>query len=201
MFTIDVDVNTREVSAQLATDGKNLRRVAGAFLTRVAIGAKREIEDKIPADMDRPTPFTQRSLRFKSATQSRLQAEVYVLPIQAEYLYRLVQPGERIPQRRFIFVPAQAQRSNRYGNMPKARRRRILSSDELTVRPQGQRLLAFLKRGRRSEYVGVFVPRTLYPVRRWPFHRRAEDAFVQNAEAALTEAWNRYFRQGSVRAR
>ena len=198
---IRIDVDTRGATAALATDPARLRQVASAFLTRIAIRAKGEIEEALPRDIDRPTPFTQRSLRFKSSTKSTLTSSVYVLPIQAEYLYRLVVPGERIPLGRFVFVPALAQRTNRYGNMPKARRRRVLADEQLQVKRSGNRLLAFLKKGRRSEYVGVFVPRTRYPVKRWPFHRRAEEAFARHAERELRIAWDRFFREGRTSAR
>lgn len=69
-------------------------------------------------DLDRPTPFTMRSVYQTRASKRRLFNEVGIKDIQAGYLKWQVMGGTRGAKRRAIPVPV-GQKLNRYGNMPR----------------------------------------------------------------------------------
>jgi len=101
-----------------------------------------EVEQKL----DRPTPFTKKGTYVRRATKARPVAEVGYKPIQAAYLRKQYEGGTRRPKRRAILVP-EAQRLNKYGNMPKGAVAKVLARSDTFVASRKKRRTAHLKPG------------------------------------------------------
>jgi len=70
-----------EAAFRADMEGFSERRIKAALataLTRTAVEAKAAADAELMRSIDRPTPYTQRSLFVRTATASRLFAEVYV---------------------------------------------------------------------------------------------------------------------------
>lgn len=86
-------------------------------LTATANAGQAEEEKALPSAFDRPTPFTMRAIAIRPATKTKLQAEVYVRPIQAKYLGLQEEGGIRRPKKRALVNPVGV-KLNQYGNIP-----------------------------------------------------------------------------------
>jgi hypothetical protein len=79
----------------LEQDKKQMRFAGALALTRTAKRAA-EVEKRMAKNqLDKPTPFTLRGFRFDKATKTTLQARVYIMPIQSQYLAWQVAGGRR----------------------------------------------------------------------------------------------------------
>lgn len=83
------------VLKEFENDKKQMRFAAAVALTRTAKAAAEEEKQEASRKLEEPTPFTLRGIRFDKATKQNLQARVYVMPIQAEYMHWQVEGGTR----------------------------------------------------------------------------------------------------------
>jgi hypothetical protein len=145
-------------SLQLAVQQMSARRLNAALataLTRTAVETKAVLTDRLARDLDRPTPYTLRSLYTKPARADALQAEVYFKDDLAgsgtpatKYLLPQVEGGARHVKRferalqaagampaGWHAVPGAAARLDAYGNVSKGQITQILSQvgTELTA--------------------------------------------------------------------
>ena len=118
-------------------------------LTKTVTDGKRALDARLTKDIDRPTPFTKRAIAYTKATKTRLEASVFIQPIQSEYLKFQVLGGKRTKSAgKPIFIPSKQTRTNQYGNMPRGKvgklsaRGKTSKSDSL--------ILESYKRGRRG---------------------------------------------------
>jgi hypothetical protein len=95
-------------------------------LTKTAKAVAGDVSRSFERTLDRPTPFTKKSMGTSPATKQRPVARVFVKRIQAEYLRLQETGGTRRPVRRAILMPA-AIRLNRYGNIARGAIRRLLA--------------------------------------------------------------------------
>lgn len=206
---MEIRVDTRELKAlagtgpgsllRTARDYKNVQR---SFLSSLAFEARDWHTDEIPKHIDRPNPFTQRAMGWQAATTQKAYSEVFVKPLQAEYLYRLVEPGVRKPQRKYIFIPARELRRNPYGNMPRALRRRVLGAGNLVTQEVGRVKLIRARTGPQRGLVGIFARQTLYRKKRWDFPRLSEVFYTGHYKQIFARQYARYeAKQRGVRLR
>jgi hypothetical protein len=76
----------------------------------------------IVRELDRPTPFTIKGVRWQGASKNdfktgRLHSRVYLMPTQAEYLRYQIEGDTRTPKGTAIGVPTSNVKLNRYGNL------------------------------------------------------------------------------------
>ncbi len=90
---------------------------AALALTRAAAATRAELPAVVEAVLDRPTPFTRAAFAFTPARKDRLEASVYIRPIQAEYLRYQVEGGTRRPKRIALRLPAVVDLTE-HGNLP-----------------------------------------------------------------------------------
>ena len=174
-LTLTVRHNAKDVESFYRQLPAVQSRIAADTLTTLAVQSKENQEQLLPRDLDRPTPFTLRSMVSYRASTTRLESGVFVKDRQAEYLHRLTGTGQRVrrPRGRAIFIPAKAQRTNRYGNMPRARRRSALSSAQTFTRTRGGRVGVYRRNGKGLERLGTFATETRYNRRYWRFYENA----------------------------
>lgn len=103
----------------------SLRKAARKFPAAFAEGLNvtlAEIEKKELIEMerklDRPTPFTKKAFGKFRAKPTKLNAVLYIKPIQASYLKYTIEGGI-LPSN---ITPTRAARLNKYGNLPSKRR-------------------------------------------------------------------------------
>ncbi|MEP1612675.1 MAG: hypothetical protein ABJL72_12235 [Roseobacter sp.] len=93
------------------------------FATSLAINdvlneIKRNTEKRMRRVLHNPTPFTLRGVAVRRSSKRNQTGIVFIKDIQAEYLKRLEEGGDRRPNRRALLVPV-GQRVNKYGNLPR----------------------------------------------------------------------------------
>ncbi|QKJ65248.1 hypothetical protein HQN60_00010 [Deefgea piscis] len=71
---------------------------------------------QLGADIQSPTPFTQRGIAVKPSSKRNLIATVGWLPKQAEYMRYQIQGGARGPRKTALLMPGKSTRRNQYGN-------------------------------------------------------------------------------------
>lgn len=175
-FNITVSHNAHAVAAFYREQPAVQRAIAVETLSVLAKESKAEQERKMPSDLDRPTRFTINSMVAYRAKAAKLESGVFVKYNQAEYLSRLVNSGLTIrrPKTRAIFIPAPTQKTNRYGNMPRARRKAALSGPTIKFKGKGAGSARVYRRvGRRLERLGTYALQTRYRGRYWKFYERA----------------------------
>jgi hypothetical protein len=143
---------------QQAVEQMSARRLSAALatgLTRTAVEVKAVLADHLARDLDRPTPYTLRSLYMRPARADQLQAEVYIKDDLAgsgtpatKYLLPQIEGGARHVKRferalqaagvmpaGWHAVPGAAARLDSYGNVSKGQIAQILSQvgTELTA--------------------------------------------------------------------
>jgi hypothetical protein len=83
-----------------------------------------EVEKRMMVkQLDRPTPFTLRGVRYQRANKAdyatgRLHSRVYIMDKQAEYLRLQIEGGTRTPRGTVLTVPTKNLKLNKYGNIP-----------------------------------------------------------------------------------
>ena len=117
--------------------------------------AKAAEERYIPQAFDKPTPFTQRAVAFKGATKRNLSASVFIKDAQAKYLQAEAEGGKREFKsfeqkfagsgRALVALPGPGAGLNQYGNLTKARIKRIAA--DLAKTGKGKRLFLGAPKG------------------------------------------------------
>ena len=111
-------------------DQKVARQVPFATARALTETAQRDpkpaAERQIRRRLDKPTPFTQKGVAYRSASKSRLVATVLIKDIQAGYLRIQERGGTTTPKGRAFLIPVK-QRRNKYGNLPRNTVKRLLA--------------------------------------------------------------------------
>ena len=118
---IEIKVDTSGIDRMIQQLRAQARQVPFAIakaLTLTARDARQDVMDKLPAIIDRPTPFTLRGIGYKPANKTNLTAEVFIRDVQATYLAKLIKGGTEMPKKRALVEPATI-RLNQYGNLPR----------------------------------------------------------------------------------
>lgn len=111
---------------------KQLPFATSVALNNTAVEAQKEAQREMGKRLDRPTPFTKKGVRVKRSTKQKLQAEIFIQEIQAEYLKYAIEGGTRKPKNKAIPIP-QKIRLNKYGNMPRGKIKQLLARDDVFV--------------------------------------------------------------------
>lgn len=118
---IEIKVDTSGIDRMIQQLRAQARQVPFAIakaLTLTARDARQDVMDKLPAIIDRPTPFTLRGIGYKPANKVNLTSEVFIRDVQATYLAKLIKGGTEMPKKRALVEPATI-RLNQYGNLPR----------------------------------------------------------------------------------
>jgi len=123
---VSVKSNIKQFSKQLRGFEDQIPFAASKALNKTAFEARGDTQEQLKKDIDRPTPFTLRGVRYRNSTKRRLIASVYFTPDRWRYLRYQVEGGRRRPQRFAIAVPAGVRR-NKYGNPARGSINRLLA--------------------------------------------------------------------------
>ena len=99
-------------------------------LTQTVRDAKAVMDRKLDIVIDQPTPFTKRGIAIRAARKTMLTASVFFKDIQARYLKLQETGGIRYPRRRALVIPSERQ-TNKYGNLPRGRIKRLLARKDV----------------------------------------------------------------------
>lgn len=169
-------LDAREASAALKKLGDDLPRALATGLNRTMAAIEQHQLVAMERTLDRPTPFTLNALRRFDARPDRLNAVMFVQPIQAKYLAAPIE-GATLPTS--ITPVIRHARLNPHGNLPGKRRglsgvrgtarRKFVGTVNGTlgvyerIGPQGRRLRTIAK-----------VERNARREKRWPYYETAE---------------------------
>lgn len=126
MLTINVTSNIAETIKRLQAQAKQVAYAEAVALTRSAKQGAADAQAESERQLDRPTPFTVKSIRWQGATKATLQSKVYIMPTAAAYLRPLIEGGINRPTKGRALVLPGADKLNQYGNIPRTRVRQLL---------------------------------------------------------------------------
>ncbi|MEZ0231886.1 MAG: hypothetical protein ACAH12_03530 [Methylophilaceae bacterium] len=147
MTTISIKHNIKDMMSGLDAYGKQVPFAAARALTRTVKVAQSVIVKEFDVKLDRPTPFTKRSLYTKPATKKNLEAMVYLKDDSAggtkpmsEQIAQQFSGGERARKRIEFWLsasgyigsseyvaPGSAAKLDKYGNMSRGQIQQMLS--------------------------------------------------------------------------
>lgn len=137
-------LDIRSNVADLTRDLSDMARRQLPFALSKAINETlRDMKDgavrNMAATLANPTPFTRNAWAIRWSTKGRLSGRIYAKPIQAAYLLRQEEGGERQPEgARAILIPV-GQRLNAYGNMTRGAPRKAMGrADTFSGAPGGK---------------------------------------------------------------
>jgi len=134
---ISVESNLKDLSRQLSyIQREQVPFAASVALNNVAGDVANAITAQMPRYLDNPIPFTMKAYQsrpgtFKGVRSTKRKLYVDIIPgkVQAEYLKFQIEGGTRLPKQTAIFVPTRVSPKNKYGNVPKGTRRKIIAGE------------------------------------------------------------------------
>lgn len=178
-----VQSNLDELSKRLT----RVQREQVPFATSMALNTVAgDVANAITVQMsrylDNPTPFTQKAYQsrpgtFKGvrSTKKRLYVDIIPGAIQAEYLKFQIEGGTRTPKQFAIFVPTALAPRNKYGNVPRGRRRKLIAGEGdffSAGEREGKTPGIYRRRGNRIEPMAMYVQQAEYKAI-FPIHKIA----------------------------
>lgn len=126
-------------------------------LTNIAVKVRRKEMKAMVQQLDRPTPFTQRSVLFRAAHPRTLTSIVYIRPIQAKYLIHQIKGGVITASKP---IPTNTS-ENKYGNLPRnaSRRKKVFA---IRSRRTGKRYMVQRKGKSRTVLLATWSTRRTY---------------------------------------
>lgn len=202
---LSINDNIAEIERSLSDFARDQLPFAIALtLNDTAQDAKADEERALDRELDRPTPFTKRGIYVRRASKRRLESEVGVKRVQAEYLGLQAKGGVRRPKGKALVLPV-GQRRNAYGNMPKGAVRRAAGrADTFATKPgrkKGKHLRAGIYqrvgRGKKNlKLLVAFEDRATYKPK-LPFDRVAK----RTGELVIADHFARRFKEALATAR
>jgi hypothetical protein len=98
---------------------KQLPFATALALTDIAKRGAEEERKAMVAQLDKPTPFTQRGIGVRGATKALPVATIFIKDIQAQYLTPEILGGRQVLGRSRAILKPVDQRVNQYGNLPR----------------------------------------------------------------------------------
>lgn len=160
--------------------------------------------DEVVSAFATPTPFTLKAFTIVPATKKRLYADVVAKDRQADYLHYQIHGGTRRPTRKVLVRPGPGLRTNRYGNIPRGRVKRLASKPGHFVGKPGTKAPAGIyKRPSRAQARRGDAPKLMIAFdksfsyrKRFDFHgvttrvfvRRFPTLYVKSLEMAIDSA-------------
>ena len=188
MLTISVNVDMDATVRHLAGLQKQVTYAAARALTATAKQAALDVQAKLPEVLDRPTPFTIRSVAWQYANKQTLTSAVYFRPIAAAYIAPLI-TGETVrPKKRALLVPENI-KLDRYGNMSRnAIRNLIKRKDVFSGTVKGVPGL-WQRYGRKVRLLVAYEPLQRKP-KKFPFARIVQSSVEREWRRQFAAAWS-----------
>lgn len=165
-------------------------------LTRTAQAAQSKVKVGLSEHLDRPTPFTKKSIGIKWATKTNLQSRIFVKDIQHDYLKYQIEGGTRKPKpgNRVVLIPWKAKR-NQYGNIARKYIDNLLAKSNVfsgVVTIGGKEVPGIWEHNRTGLVLRVAYEKQAVYKPRFPFYKIGTDeglrVWKSEFEKALDEA-------------
>lgn len=129
---MDIRSNVKDVERDLSDLARKqlpfaLSRAINLTLRDMRDGAVRNLVDKL----QNPTAFTRNAFALRWATKGHLVGTIYAKPVQAGYLARQEDGGERQPEGAAAILIPVGQRVNAHGNMPRGAARKAMARPDV----------------------------------------------------------------------
>ena len=194
-FELSVSSNIKDVKKRLSRiQKKQIPFATAKALTDTAKDVQRAETAQLSKKLDRPTRFTLNAVGVRFATKRNLHAEVFIKPLQAEYLRWQIEGGTRRVGGAGTGVPTKNRKLNRYGNIA-ARRKGLVKGKKQFIDTIGgvtgvwQRYGG--KRNPKLKLVVAFEKEVKYE-KRFPFYKIAskvaDNRFNRNFTKAINHA-------------
>lgn len=123
------------------TRKKKIPSIIRNTLNDLAMGSRIRLQQTLPKYVDRPTPFTMKSILFEKTDKNKLESRVGFLSsnfpkkarranigtFPSDYMSLLTHGGTRLPKRKAIAVPTSNYKTNKFGNIKRGDVGRLLS--------------------------------------------------------------------------
>ena len=171
---VSIKVDVKQATRFLLIKQREIPFAVARAITRTLFIARRDLQQQMRKDLDRPTPFTLRGVFVDRADKQTLTGRVYLQSRQDEYLDPQIRGGQQVPKTGTAFAlpprNAAAGVRDRFGNVRK-----------------GKRAKAELQR--KGRFSGKIGPRQIGGVwQRLPGKARAEEVVTRSL--ALIEGWD-----------
>lgn len=130
MINISVSSNIAETIKRLQAQAKQVPFAAAVALTKTAQSAAADVQQAMPTEIDRPIPFTVKSIGWQMATKATLRSAVFIRPLAAPYLAPLITGGVAKPKKRALLDPTNVP-LNQYGNLPRGKIKQLLARKDV----------------------------------------------------------------------
>ena len=182
MINFSIDSNLTQAIAKLeGFSGRRFKATIATALTRTAKETREAVAADLPREIDRPTEYTRRGLRFKGANAGNLEAEVFFQSAsagsntaQGKYVSRLIQGGRRAPKKfekalqarglmpaGWVAVPGPGAVMDSYGNQSMGQIKQLLSQTRPSTQTAKAKRRAIAKAG--GQYFAVIARGRLHP--------------------------------------
>lgn len=133
---IDLKVDLRGFTRGMSDIGKRqLPYAMSMALTATAGHAGVAWQDEMESELDRPTPFTVKSVAVRGARKTNLVATVFIRPVAAQYLEPFVEGGPHfLGGKRGLLGPRNVP-LNAYGNLPRTKLATLKARSDVFVGP------------------------------------------------------------------
>lgn len=132
---ISVKTNTKELTKKVGFFFKRqIPFATSKAINNIALGLREWEMAQMPAQLDRPTPFTMNGVRVKKGDKRNLTASVYLRDEVDNYLKYQINGGVR-PSKRGRVLPARGAKVNAYGNVPKGKSKTLRAKESTIILP------------------------------------------------------------------
>jgi len=191
---ISVMSNVDKIVKQLSREAKTQIPFATASaINNTAFSVRKAVQAQLPRYLDRPTPYTVRGVRVNKAKKTLLEGSVFFIPRVAEYMWYQVEGGSRRASKKWIAVPTDNVKLNKYGNVPRSKKGLVKTNKQFIAEINGT--TGVWQSGTRAQprikLLHKFVKQTQYK-KLFPFYKIGEGVinskFDKEFEKALVRA-------------
>ena len=190
-YSIIANENAAGISRQMRSDARRHPQILAKSISRLAFFGREDSKELMKRELDRPKPFTVNAVGSTRATTAKPEADVFVNKNNT-YLHFMVFGGVRQSRGR-ILVPDAKLRTDRYGNLSRAKRRRIVASPKTFVVNSGGRRSLVRRVRKRLEFVGGLEQRVSYK-------RGGYWGFFESTVRTYDRRFNKIFNQEHTKA-
>jgi hypothetical protein len=166
---------------------KQLPFAVSLALNEAAKDVKKGVERQLRADIDRPTPFTQKAFLIVRATKTNPTASVVIKDIQAKYLRYQIEGGKRKAKSSGPILIPRKGNQNKYGNLARGKLAKLKGQGKLVI----SNGLAFQKFKNKVTPIAYFADSAEYK-KRFKFYERgietANKVIVRHLRDSITKA-------------
>jgi len=190
---INVKDNIKSVVKRLDRDAKKqIPFATAAAINNTAFSIRKAVQAQLPRHLDRPTPYTIRGVRVDKAKKTLLEGSVFFIPRVAEYMWYQVEGGSRRASKKWIAVPTDNVKLNKYGNVPRSKKGLIRNKKQFIANINGT--TGVWESGSRAKpqtrLIHAFVNQTQYQ-KIFPFYKIGQGVINSKFDTEFAKAFNR----------